>query len=106
MYDRGQKRVWGSRQRLGEGWLKKHALTTTSQIVGCGASVKARGTVMSEWHLVLRGRVGQNFRGFDRGSGDERVEVWGRAFGAVNEAWVLRGVLWNGDIFWKVGNGE
>ena len=66
MYDRGQKRVWGSRQRLGEGWLKKHALTTTSQIVGCGASVKARGTVMSEWHLVLRGRVGQNFRGFDR----------------------------------------
>lgn len=31
----------------------------------------------------------------------------GRVFGAVNEeAWVLRGILWNGDVFWKVGNGE
>ena len=76
-------------------------------MVGCGASGKARGTVRSEWHSVLRGRVGQNFRGFDRGIGDERDEVWGRVFGAVNEeAWVLRGILRNGDVFWKVGNGE
>lgn len=103
MCDRGQKRAWGSRQRLGQGWLKKHALIMTSQIVGCEASGKARGTVRSEWHSVLRGHVGQNFKGFDRGTGDERDEVWGRAFGAVNEeAWMLRGVLWNGDVFWKV----
>ena len=53
--------------------------------MGCGASGKARGTVRSEWHSVLRGHVGQNFKGFDRGIGDERDEVWGRAFGAVNE---------------------